>query len=163
MWMNFIHPFLFWSLGKQFGIILQLSMYISYNPAIPFLGKIFLYIYARKYIKYVYSRMFIRALFLNYIIIYNLCLILHTTVTANRINSVNKKVKNGCRNALQIKRIISSMIYKLFSIQHSINIFEYSHVSSTILFTGDVTVNKIDEVTALMGSSFCCGIWTLNI
>lgn len=50
-----------------------------------------------------------------------------------------------------MERIVSTTLSKLFSIQYSINVFEYSHVSSTVLFTGDLTVNKIDEVAAIMG------------
>lgn len=70
MWMNFIYPFFCLSIGKKFGIIQKLSMYVSYNLAIPFQGKNS-YTYAKKYLKYIYSRMFVRALLFNCMFIYN--------------------------------------------------------------------------------------------
>lgn len=69
---------------------------------------------------------------------------------------MNKRVKKDCRHVFLVKKIISIMLSKLFSIQYLINIFEYCHVSSTVLFTGDITVNKIDKVAAITGPSFCC-------
>lgn len=67
---------------------------------------------------------------------------------------MNKRVKRGCRDALQMKRIICSMLSELFSIQHSINIFEYSHVPCTIPVIGDIALNKIDAEAAIMRPYF---------